>query len=109
MVFFPLVSAAPLPLVPDDVPICDFILEERHGRCPLSYSSDPFTCGISGKTYSAQDVVDRVDFLARALAMELGWQPNQGTEWDKVIGVFSLNTVCGEPVGSVSKLFRFHN
>lgn len=38
-------------------------------------------------------MVERVDHLARALSKEFGWQPNQGTEWDKVAGIFALNTV----------------
>lgn len=38
-------------------------------------------------------MADRTDRLARALSTEFGWQPNQGTEWDKVAGIFALNTV----------------
>jgi hypothetical protein len=93
MVFYPPALVPPLSVVPDDVSVCDFMLDERHGRCSLTNSADPFTCGISGNTYSFLDVVQRVDFLARAMAKELGWQPDQGTEWDKVVGIFSLNTV----------------
>lgn len=39
------------------------------------------------------EMVDRVEQLARALSKEFGWAPNKGTEWDKVIGIFALNTV----------------
>lgn len=78
---------------PDSVPISEFMLNEVHGRHPLGYSKDPFTCGLSGKSYSALDVKERVDHLSKALAKEFGWHPNEGTEWDKVVGVFSLNTV----------------
>ena len=78
---------------PDSIPICDFMLTENYGRHPLGYSRPPFTCGLSGAEYSALDVCDRVESLARGLAKELGWHPNEGTEWDKVIGVFTLNTV----------------
>ena len=78
---------------PDSVPISDFMLDENDGRHPLGYSKDPFTCGISGKSYSALDVKDRVEQLRRSLAKEFGWKPNAGTEFDRVIGVFSLNTV----------------
>lgn len=39
-------------------------------------------------------MVDRVESLAKGLAKEFGWSPNQGTEWDKVVGIFALNTVC---------------
>jgi ribosome assembly protein SQT1 len=69
------------------------MFDENYGRYPLGYSKPPFTCGISGKTYSALEVKERIDYLARGLAKELGWRPNAGTEWDKVIGVFSVNTV----------------
>lgn len=81
---------------PDSIPICDFMLDERFGRHPLGYSHNPFTCGLTGKTYSSLEVKERVDWLARGLAKELGFKPNEGTEWDKVIAVFSVNTVCGE-------------
>lgn len=93
MVFYPPSWTQKVPHIPDDVPICDFMLHERYGRHPLGYSLDPFTCGLTGKSYSTLDVVDRVDYLSRALAREFGWQPNEGTEWDKVVGVFSVNTV----------------
>lgn len=57
-----------------------------------------FTCGVTGKSYSALEVKERVDYLARGLAKELGWQPNQGSEWDKVVGVFSANTLDTLPL-----------
>jgi hypothetical protein len=82
---------------PDSVPICDFMLDERYGRHPLGYSNDPFSCGLTGKTYSSLEVKERVDWLARGLAKELGFHPNQGSEWDKVIAVFSVNTVSADP------------
>ncbi|KAF2454031.1 phenylacetyl-CoA ligase-like protein [Lineolata rhizophorae] len=78
---------------PDTITIADFILDEHYGRHPLGYSKAPFTCGVTGKEYSALDVKDRVDFLARGLAQELGWKVNEGSEYDKVIGVYSLNTI----------------
>jgi hypothetical protein len=81
---------------PDSIPICDFMLDERYGRHPLGYSNDPFSCGLTGKTYSSLEVKERVDWLARGLAKELGFHPNQGSEWDKVIAVFSVNTVSAE-------------
>jgi ribosome assembly protein SQT1 len=75
------------------------MLDDNYGRCPLEKSRNPFTCGISGRTYSAVEMVDRVEHLARALAKEFGWQPNNGTEWDKVIGIFAFNTVCDDTGG----------
>jgi hypothetical protein len=82
---------------PDSIPICDFMLDERYGRHPLGYSNNSFTCGLTGKTYSSLEVKERVDWLARGLAKELGFQPNAGSEWDKVIAVFSVNTVSAKP------------
>lgn len=95
MVFLPAKSAGDLPPIPDDIPISEFMLNEKYGRLPLAASRDPFTCGFSKKSYSSQQVVERVDLLARALAKEFGWDPNKGSEWDKTLGVFSLNTVSG--------------
>lgn len=79
---------------PDSISIEKFMFDENYDRYPLGYSNPPFTCGLTGKSYSALDVKERIDWLARALSKELGFQPNEGTEWDKVIGVFSVNTVC---------------
>ncbi|TGO08842.1 hypothetical protein BTUL_0189g00130 [Botrytis tulipae] len=94
MVFTPPAWVPNDPLnIPDDIPISQFMLNEKHGRKPLKSSRNPFTCGITGKTYTATEQVQRVEHLARALSKELGWQPNTGTEWDKVMGIFSLNTI----------------
>ncbi|GAB7349811.1 hypothetical protein MBLNU459_g0520t1 [Dothideomycetes sp. NU459] len=83
-----------LPVDPyDSISIDKFMLDEHYERYPLGYAKPPFTCGLSGKEYSALEVKERVDFLARALSKELGFHPNQGTEWDKVIGLFSVNTI----------------
>jgi hypothetical protein len=79
--------------VPDSISIDRFILDENFDRHPLGYSRPPFTCGLTGKEYSALEVKERVDFLARGLSRELGFLPNQGSEWEKVVGLFSINTV----------------
>ncbi|EMR85538.1 putative phenylacetyl- ligase protein [Botrytis cinerea BcDW1] len=70
--------------IPDDIPISQFMLNEKHGRKPFKSSRNPFTCGITGKTYTVSEQAQRVEHLARALSKELGWQPNAGTEWDKI-------------------------
>jgi hypothetical protein len=67
--------------------------DEAYGRNPFKDSKDPFTCGISGRTFSNVEQIERTDALARALSHELGWAVNSGSEWDKVMGVFAFNTV----------------
>lgn len=90
---------------PDSIPISEFMLDDKHGRHPSDKSMNPFTCGISGRTYTHKEMVNRVDLLARALSEELGWQPNQGSEWDKVAGIFALNTVgCHLLISGVFRL-----
>ncbi|KAF1999060.1 acetyl-CoA synthetase-like protein [Amniculicola lignicola CBS 123094] len=99
MSFYPPSWVPELPFdPPDSITVADFMLDEYHGRHPLGYAHAPFTCGLTGKTYSALDVKDRVDYLARGLAKELGWHPNQGTEYDRVIAVFSVNTLDTLPL-----------
>lgn len=82
--------------IPDDIPVCDLILSEQYGRHAFKKSRNPFTCGLSGKTYSYDVVIDRVNALAAALGKQMGWKVNEGTEWDKVVGIFSVNTVRGD-------------
>ena len=94
MVFYP-PSWVPKPAreIPDSIPVCDFIFDEQYGRHPLKESRPFFTCGVTGESISPLEAKEKVEYLARGLADELGWKPNSGTEWDKVIGVFSANTV----------------
>lgn len=66
---------------------------EEYGRFPIAQSRNPYTCGLTGKTYTTAEVIQREDYLARAIGHELRLDPVEGTEWDKVIGLFSLNTV----------------
>lgn len=66
---------------------------EKHGRHAFATSRNPYTCGLTGKTYTASEFVARTDYLARALAKRLRFDPHDGTEWDRVVGLFSLNTV----------------
>lgn len=95
MVFLPDQRFGSLAHVPDDIPICEFMLNEKYGRVPHAQSRDPYTCGLTGKTCRSREIVDRVDHIARGLAKEFGWAPNQGTEFDKTLAVFSVNTVRG--------------
>jgi len=96
MVFLPAKDAGQLAPIPDNIPISEFMLNEKYGRVPHVNSRDPYTCGFTGKSYSSREVANRVDYLARSLSKEFGWEANQGSEWDKTLAVFTLNTV-GEP------------
>jgi hypothetical protein len=82
---------------PDSISLHDFMATENFGRLPFSQSRNPFTCGLTGKTYSASEAGQRADFLARAIARKLDFSPNEGVEWDKVVAIFSLNAV-GRPL-----------
>lgn len=66
---------------------------EKYGRYPIAKSRNPFTCGLTGKTFTVQESIERREHLARAIGKRMGWFPNEGTTWDKVICVFSFNTV----------------
>jgi hypothetical protein len=85
-----------LPQPPDSIPISEFILDEKFGRRPISSSRDPYTCGLSGKTFSTTQIRDRIDGLAKALKEDLGWEVNGGNEFEKAGAIFCLNTVCAK-------------
>ncbi|OTA93371.1 hypothetical protein M434DRAFT_30999 [Hypoxylon sp. CO27-5] len=94
MVFTPPPWVPQLPFEPpDSIPIHEFWSSERYGRQPLSRSRNPYTCGITGKTYTAAEMTERYQLLARSLAKRLGWRPNEETPWDKVVGLFSFNSI----------------
>ncbi|KAL2856373.1 hypothetical protein BJX68DRAFT_253496 [Aspergillus pseudodeflectus] len=98
MVFKAPSAAGTLPPIPDNIPISEFMFTEGHGRYPMAKARHPFTCGLTGKTYSTSEVKERVEYLTRALAKELNWEANRGTEWDKTLAVFSLNTIDTLPL-----------
>jgi acyl-CoA synthetase (AMP-forming)/AMP-acid ligase II len=93
MPFYPPSWSPPLPAIPDSISIERFMTDEHYDRHPIGYSNPPFTCGLTGNTHSWFDVKQRVEHLSRALTKELGMKPNEGTEWDKVVGIFSMNTI----------------
>lgn len=78
---------------PDSITVDEFINSERHGRRPFATARDPYTCGLTGASHRAADVPRRVDCLARAIGRRLGLGPREGCEWDRVVGLYSLNTV----------------
>lgn len=104
MVFYPPAWVPKLPFdPPDSITVAEFTQNEVYGRCALEKSRNPFTCGITGKTYTTAESHARSDAIARALSRVMGWEPNVDSPWDKVVGVFSLNTIDYLPV-----LFAVH-
>jgi hypothetical protein len=95
MVFHPPSFVPKLPFdPPDDISLPEFLFDPKWGRESYDTAEPPFTCGLTGKEYSAAEQHDRVEDLAKGLAKELAWHPNTGSEWNKVVGIFAVNTVC---------------
>ncbi|EME45194.1 hypothetical protein DOTSEDRAFT_71047 [Dothistroma septosporum NZE10] len=93
MPFTPPSWVPPLPDIPESISIERFMFDENYGRFPLGYSQPPFSCALTGRKFSALELKERVDYLSRALCKEFGFEPNVGSAWDKVIAIFSLNTI----------------
>ncbi|GAO14840.1 uncharacterized protein UV8b_04079 [Ustilaginoidea virens] len=93
MVFLPSASTPPLPEIPDSITVEEFINNPRYGRYPVAESRHPYTCGITGLSRSVAQVAQRTDLLARAIAKQLGFHPHRGTEWDRVVCLYSVNTI----------------
>lgn len=79
--------------IPSSVPIGQFALDRNVRLPPQPHGRGPFVDAISGKWHPGNTLEARVDLLARALAKDLGWSPNEASPWDKVVAIYSLNTV----------------
>ena len=66
---------------------------EEYGRYPIAKARHPYTCGLTGRTRTAAEVILREDHLARGIGQILRFDPHLGSEWDRVVAVFSVNTV----------------
>jgi hypothetical protein len=69
------------------------MFNEKYGCCPVAESRNPYTCGLTGKTHTKAAFRQRTDHLARSIGKRMGWAPNDGTAWEKVMSIFSVNTV----------------
>ncbi|KAG5787061.1 hypothetical protein H9Q69_013865 [Fusarium xylarioides] len=98
MAFYPPSWVPNLPEIPDSISVADFINTEKAGRRAFDKSKRPYTCGVTGTSRTAEDVALRVDFLARGLAKNVGFDPNDGTAWDRVVAIYALNTIDYIPV-----------
>jgi hypothetical protein len=76
---------------------------EEYGRYPIARARHPYTCGLTGKTRTAEEVIRREDFLARGIGKALQFDSQSGSEWDRVCVIFSLNTV-GKPIRKKTEL-----
>jgi hypothetical protein len=79
--------------VPNNCPLEEFLFNETYGRHKITQSRNPLTCGVTGRTFSTSELRRRVDLLARGIGQSLGWQPNKGTQWQKVVCVYSESSV----------------
>lgn len=65
---------------------------------PASQRRNPFTCGLNGTSYTHDELFSRSENLAKSLSQNHGWNPATGSSWDKVVCIFSLNSVsCTSP------------
>jgi ribosome assembly protein SQT1 len=69
------------------------MFNDKYRNVPAAKSKDPWICGLTGKRVTMEQARVSYDYLARAFKKELGYEVNSGTEWDKVIALFSLNTI----------------
>ncbi|KIY01148.1 uncharacterized protein Z520_02700 [Fonsecaea multimorphosa CBS 102226] len=93
MVFYPSAWIPPLPAIPENVPVCEFLFDERYGRSAYSHSLDAYTCALTGRSITASQQRDDVYNLARGLSSVTGWKVNSGSEYDKVAAIFAHNAV----------------
>ncbi|KAK6533629.1 hypothetical protein TWF694_002564 [Orbilia ellipsospora] len=94
-----------LPTRPDNIPVGDFVLDPAYGRANLAKSNPPFVCGLTGRSYSVAETVERVEYVARSIKRILkindihkGSAQDGFSEWEKVVGVFSINCVDYVPL-----------
>ena len=93
MPFGPPSWSPPLAPIPDSISLERFMFDEKYGRHAISDSRPPFVDGLTGRSYTVSELKDRVERLSRSLSNELGFHPDQGSEWDKVVACFSVNSV----------------
>ncbi|KAM3067693.1 hypothetical protein ACMFMG_011433 [Clarireedia jacksonii] len=84
--------ASPSPL-PDSTLVGDFISQRNHDLYNWSDEKPTMIDALSGIQYNMREIRDRVTALSKCLGKELGWEPNKGSPWDKVVGIYSYNTI----------------
>ncbi|KAH6855930.1 hypothetical protein B0I37DRAFT_366142 [Chaetomium sp. MPI-CAGE-AT-0009] len=79
--------------IPDSIPLGQVALAGLNSGSEKRASDVLLVDCLSGKSYSRADLNQRVEWLAGGLAKELGWSTNEGSPWDKVVAIYSLNTI----------------
>ncbi|KAF5621522.1 phenylacetyl ligase [Fusarium tjaetaba] len=78
---------------PNSISVPEFMSSEEYGRYSIVKARRPYTCGLTGKTRTAEEVIRREDLLARGIGKALQFDSQSGSEWDRVCVIFSLNTI----------------
>jgi hypothetical protein len=76
--------------IPPATNVGDFVLA---GRRATGSTRLPLVCAETGKRYTADEIGEKVEILARALCQDLGWSPNHGSAQEKVVAILSENSV----------------
>lgn len=82
---------------PDNQLVGDFVVERKHSLYEWSNDKPAVVCALTGKSYTINDVKNRVSNLSKGLSKRLGWSPNSNSPWNKVVGILSYNTVSASP------------
>lgn len=94
MIFEAPLRVPPLPFAPPDtIPVGDFVLNGDPSISEDVRRRPVLTDALSGVSYTRAELKQKVEALARSLCREFGWSPNQGSPNEKVVGIFSLNTL----------------
>lgn len=98
MIFTASPSTAPLPFEPPQgVTFDEFLYSDKYGHLRVRRSSEALVCGVSGRAYSTDDIEEKTSLMARALALELGWQQEREQEnsrqEERVVALYSANAM----------------
>ena len=85
--------------IPDTLSAEDFIFNEHYRSRPLRESKAPFVDGLSGRSYNVHEARQRIDYLSRELSSRLQWHPNTGSPLDKVVAIYTLDSVSAIVAG----------
>lgn len=79
--------------IPDDIPLSDFLFDDRFRLRKCEDSGQPFIDSVSGSGYSIPETRRRIEWLAVGLASKLGIHDISGDVWQRVVGLFAVNNV----------------